>query len=234
MPSFESEHRKNIDQQDLSGPEAGRGKNAANIDKNDMRIKKFKSDKSNKPRDLKSICYRLLQKIDEVASKQNIAGEATSDEEPSKQIKSEPKRNSGLNHAPVPSKKRADNDLRKDIGSAMPLRNQFSNQNLPNNKVEDGDASAASSSTPDESSSGLDRPILDLGSFGDPLAVSMESFFEFNFEISESLDDLVAEFELKNRVNQWNEWGEDESIVVESEFDSDDEPYNPIATKNPK
>lgn len=228
MPSFESENRNNIDQPNSNGPGAGRDKNAANIDKNGMRIRNFEPSKPNKPHDLKSICYRLLQKIDQAASEQNIAGEVNHAD----QTNSELKRDSELKHAPDPSKKRADNDLPKGTEPAMPPRNHRLNQNLPNNKVQDSDTSEASSSSPDESSSGLDRPILDLGSFGDPLAVSMESFFEFNFEISESLDDLVAEFELKNRVNQWNEWGEDDSIVVESEFDSDDEPFH--QTKYPK
>lgn len=232
MPSFESENRNNIDQPNSNGPGAGRDNNAANIDKNGMRIRKLEPNKPNKSHDLKSICYRLLQKIDQAASRQNITGEVTSREEHSEQSQSELQRDSELNHDSDPVEKRAESGLSKDAEPAMPPRNHRLNQDLPNHKAQVGDASAAPSSIPDDGSHDLDRPILDLGSFGDPLAVSMESFFEFNFEISESLDDLVAEFELKNRMNQWNEWGEDDSIVAESEFDSDGEPFN--QTKHPK
>ena len=71
-------------------------------------------------------------------------------------------------------------------------------------------------------------------------AVSMESFFEFNFEISESLDDMVAEFELKNHMHHWNEWGMEDSNdgasdLVLNEGDSNGESHpNPVRSKFPK
>ena len=238
MSSLEPENQDQIDRTNGNGSNIDRDEAASNSEHNGRRVR---NNKPEKPNDLKSICYRLLQKIDrskDLGRSERLTGNESQknsfidDRALAAQRIAEMKEKGGLpddNSAkgvsPKVSFDRVDeNRVDENRG------NDVENNDVENNDVENNDVENNEN----------ESPILDLGSLDAPLAVSMESFFEFNFEISESLDDMVAEFELKNHMHHWNEWGMEDSNVgasdlVFNEGDSNGESYpNPVRSKFPK
>ena len=228
MSSLEPENQDQIDRTNGNGSNIDRDEAASNSEHNGRRVR---NNKPEKPNDLKSICYRLLQKIDrskDLGRSERLTGNESQknsfidDRALAAQRIAEMKEKGGLpddNSAKGVSPKVSFDRVDENRG------NDVENNDVENNDVENNEN---------------ESPILDLGSLDAPLAVSMESFFEFNFEISESLDDMVAEFELKNHMHHWNEWGMEDSNVgasdlVFNEGDSNGESYpNPVRSKFPK
>jgi hypothetical protein len=228
MSSLEPENQDQIDRTNGNGSNIDRDEAASNSEHNGRRVR---NNKPEKPNDLKSICYRLLQKIDrskDLGRSERLTGNESQknsfidDRALAAQRIAEMKEKGGLpddNSAKGVSPKVSFDRVDENRG------NDVENNDVENNECENNEN---------------ESPILDLGSLDAPLAVSMESFFEFNFEISESLDDMVAEFELKNHMHHWNEWGMEDSNVgasdlVFNEGDSNGESYpNPVRSKFPK
>lgn len=228
MSSLEPENQDQIDRTNGNGSNIDRDEAASNSEHNGRRVR---NNKPEKPNDLKSICYRLLQKIDrskDLGRSERLTGNESQknsfidDRALAAQRIAEMKEKGGLpddNSAKGVSPKVSFDRVDENRG------NDVENNDVENNECENNEN---------------ESPILDLGSLDAPLAVSMESFFEFNFEISESLDDMVAEFELKNHMHHWNEWGMEDSNVgasdlVFNEGDSNGESHpNPVRSKFPK
>ena len=228
MSSLEPENQDQIDRTNGNGSNIDRDEAASNSEHNGRRVR---NNKPEKPNDLKSICYRLLQKIDrskDLGRSERLTGNESQknsfidDRALAAQRIAEMKEKGGLpddNSAKGVSPKVSFDRVDENRG------NDVENNDVENNECENNEN---------------ESPILDLGSLDAPLAVSMESFFEFNFEISDSLDDMVAEFELKNHMHHWNEWGMEDSNVnasdlVFNEGDSNGESYpNPVRSKFPK
>lgn len=223
MSSLEPENQDKIDRTSGNGSNNDRDKAASNIEKNGRRVR---NNKPQKPNDLKSICYRLLQKIDrskDLGRSGRLTGNESQEDSFIEDRSLAAQRIAGMekkgelpddNSAKGVSPKVSFDHVDENCGNEVENREGENNENA--------------------------SPILDLGSLDAPLAVSMESFFEFNFEISESLDDMVAEFELKNHMHHWNEWGMEDSNVgasdlVFNEGDSNGESHpNPVRSKFPK
>lgn len=49
--------------------------------------------------------------------------------------------------------------------------------------------------------------MLDLGKMDRPLQISLESFIEFNFEVSQDLESFIEEKMLDEYQKEWDEWG---------------------------
>ena len=64
------------------------------------------------------------------------------------------------------------------------------------------------------------RSEVDLGKNNQPLTVSLESFIQFNFDLSQDLESYVEEKMLDEYQKEWDEWG-----TIESER----EPLNPTS-----
>lgn len=223
MSSLEPENQDKIDRTSGNGSNNDRDKAASNIEKNGRRVR---NNKPQKPNDLKSICYRLLQKIDrskDLGRSGRLTGNESQEDSFIEDRSLAAQRIAGMekkgelpddNSAKGVSPKVSFDHVDENCGNEVENREGENNENA--------------------------SPILDLGSLDAPLAVSMESFFEFNFEISESLDDMVAEFELKNHMHHWNQWGMEDSNVgasdlVFNEGDSNGESHpNPVKSKFPK
>jgi len=193
MSSSERKNRNRVDQRNSDGSNVERDETASDIDQHNSNVRKPESHKpeSHKPNDLKSICYRLLQQIDR----------STDLDRGSRLPESDSRTDS---HRSNSGQQRTGMEKRGEFQSGDPTHE------IPRKDFVDRIKAIERKE--------IESPTLDLGSFDEPLAVSMESFFEFNFEISESLDDLVADFELKRRMHQWNEWGVDDSRDGAGEF----------------
>ena len=223
MSSLEPENQDQIDRTNGNGSNIDRDEAASNSEHNGRRVR---NNKPEKPNDLKSICYRLLQKIDrskDLGRSERLTG-------------NESQKNSFIDDRALAAQRIAEMKEKgglPDDNSAKGVSPKVSFDRVDENRVDENRGN-------DVENNENESPILDLGSLDAPLAVSMESFFEFNFEISESLDDMVAEFELKNHMHHWNEWGMEDSNVgasdlVFNEGDSNGESYpNPVRSKFPK
>lgn len=223
MSSLEPENQDKIDRTSGNGSNNDRDKAASNIEKNGRRVR---NNKPQKPNDLKSICYRLLQKIDrskDLGRSGRLTGNESQEDSFIEDRSLAAQRIAGM------EKKGELPDDNSAKGVSPKVSFDHVDENC-GNEVENHEGENNENAS----------PILDLGSLDAPLAVSMESFFEFNFEISESLDDMVAEFELKNHMHHWNEWGMEDSNVgasdlVFNEGDSNGESHpNPVKSKFPK
>ena len=68
----------------------------------------------------------------------------------------------------------------------------------------DSSARSAQQTSPvDRIDLGSDQPLIDLGDSQQRMRVSMESFFEFNFDISEDLEDFLEEKLMDSYQSQW-------------------------------
>ena len=228
MSSLEPENQDQIDRTNGNGSNIDRDEAASNSEHNGRRVR---NNKPEKPNDLKSICYRLLQKIDrskDLGRSERLTG-------------NESQKNSFIDDRALAAQRIAEMKEKgglPDDNSAKGVSPKVSFDRVDENRVDENRGNDVENN--DVENNENESPILDLGSLDAPLAVSMESFFEFNFEISESLDDMVAEFELKNHMHHWNEWGMEDSNVgasdlVFNEGDSNGESYpNPVRSKFPK
>ncbi len=228
MSSLEPENQDQIDRTNGNGSNIDRDEAASNSEHNGRRVR---NNKPEKPNDLKSICYRLLQKIDrskDLGRSERLTG-------------NESQKNSFIDDRALAAQRIAEMKEKgglPDDNSAKGVSPKVSFDRVDENRVDENRGNDVENN--DVENNENESPILDLGSLDAPLAVSMESFFEFNFEISESLDDMVAEFELKNHMHHWNEWGMEDSNVgasdlVFNEGDSNGESHpNPVRSKFPK